>query len=174
VTHLIRGAIFRPTYPWLSTRSEGICPFGELVDMFHNHEATKSHDKVYALLGMSSNDMSRSSLLPNYSILFEELFQQLVKFILSDKVDIKTCDNKEAAVIAAKSYVLGSIISVEDFTSSENGQRVKVFWGDILQSSKYSRHYLSSWVPQVSETPLQAGDLVSLLQGATKPTIIRV
>src|SRR4051795_4819938 len=68
VTYLIRGAIFRPNYViGRSGRvSQDICPLGELVDMYHTHKATKRHDKVYALLGMSSDDLSEANLLPNY------------------------------------------------------------------------------------------------------------
>lgn len=63
-TYLIRGAIFRPKY---ATSSSGrfsldIRPLGELIDMYHTHEATKLHDKVYALLGMSSNNHYHSFL----------------------------------------------------------------------------------------------------------------
>src|SRR5215216_5740368 len=81
ITYLIRGAIFRPKY---ATRrsgmdSLGICPLGELIDMYHTHNATELHDKVYALLGMSSVDGSRASLSPNYGVPWEELLQRLVK-----------------------------------------------------------------------------------------------
>ena len=37
--------------------------------MYYNRKATKLHDKVYALLGMSgisSNDLSKADLSPNY------------------------------------------------------------------------------------------------------------
>jgi hypothetical protein len=41
--------------------------------MYHTHEASKRHDKVYALLGMSSDDLSRADLLPNYQAPSKEL-----------------------------------------------------------------------------------------------------
>lgn len=71
VSYLIRGAIFRPNYVMSRTGGipQAICTLGELIDMYHNHEATLRHDKVYTLLGMSgmsSDDLSKANLLPNY------------------------------------------------------------------------------------------------------------
>jgi hypothetical protein len=65
VTYLIRGAIFRPKYahapspPGVFTL--GIRPLGELIDMYHTHKATDLRDKIYALLGMSSDNPSEAN-----------------------------------------------------------------------------------------------------------------
>jgi hypothetical protein len=66
VTYLIRGAIFRSEHATSpsSRFSLDIRPLGELIDMYHTHEATELRDKVYALLGMSSNDPSDGWLIP--------------------------------------------------------------------------------------------------------------
>jgi len=71
VTYLIKEAIFRPKYLMgSSSRSSlDICLLGKLIDMYHAHRATKRHDKVYALLGMSLDNLSRVNLLPNYKVL---------------------------------------------------------------------------------------------------------
>jgi hypothetical protein len=68
VAYLIRGAIFRSNYftDSLSRASLNIYLLGELLDMYHIHRATKRHNKVYALLSISSNNISKASLLPNY------------------------------------------------------------------------------------------------------------
>ncbi len=60
VTYLIRGAIFRPNYKISRSGrvSQDICPLGELIDMYHTREATKRQNKAYALLSMSSDDLS--------------------------------------------------------------------------------------------------------------------
>jgi len=50
--------------------------------MFHTREASDVRDKVYALLGMSSDDPSKAGLRPDYELSWRKLFQQLVKFIL--------------------------------------------------------------------------------------------
>jgi hypothetical protein len=54
VTYLIRGAIFRPKYA--NSPSSGLS-LGELIDMYHTRKSTEPNDKVYALLGMSSDDV---------------------------------------------------------------------------------------------------------------------
>jgi hypothetical protein len=71
VTYLIRGAIFRPNYVVSEpgSASQGICLLGELIDMYYTYKATYLYDKVYALLGMSSDDASKANLLPNYGVL---------------------------------------------------------------------------------------------------------
>ena len=66
VAYLMRGAIFRPQgLDWVSNE---VCPLSELIDMYHTHEATLRSDKVYALLGMSSDDFRNTSLSPDYSV----------------------------------------------------------------------------------------------------------
>lgn len=71
MTYLIRGAIFRPNYVVSGPGrvSQDICLLGELIDMYYAHKATQRHDKVYALLGMSSDDASKANLLPDYGVL---------------------------------------------------------------------------------------------------------
>lgn len=45
-----------------------ICSLGQLVDMYYAHKATKRHDKIYALRGMCSDDLSTARLEPNYDL----------------------------------------------------------------------------------------------------------
>ena len=75
ITYLIRGAIFRPKYVLSRPGrvSLDICPLSELIDIYHTHEATNRHDKIYALLGMSSNDISAAGLSPDYRVSWKEL-----------------------------------------------------------------------------------------------------
>jgi hypothetical protein len=60
VTFLIRGAIFWSRH--ISRDQErfsiDICSLGELIDMYHTHEAKEPLDKVYALLGMCARTIS--------------------------------------------------------------------------------------------------------------------
>ena len=65
VIYLIRGAIFRPKY---ATSPLGGLSLGELIDMYHTREATVPNDKVYALLGMSSDDPGAAGLSPDYTV----------------------------------------------------------------------------------------------------------
>jgi hypothetical protein len=60
------------------------------MKMYHTHKATKRHDKVYVLFGMSTNNLTKAGLSPNYRIPWKELLQLLVKFLLPENVSMKT------------------------------------------------------------------------------------
>lgn len=70
VTYLIRGAIFRPNFyiSRLGRSSLDIYILGELIDIYYAYKATKQHNKIFALLGISSNNLSKINLLLDYSI----------------------------------------------------------------------------------------------------------
>lgn len=183
VTYLIRGAIFRPNYVMSRTSgvSQAICTLGELIDMYHNHEATLLHDKVYALLGMSGmsfDDLSKANLLPNYEVEWEELLQRLVKFLLCEKMSIETWSGKEIAVIKSKGCILGKISSVQNTISLDGRQGVNVIFknisGHLAGHLGYNRGRSAHWTLQPSAKPIRDGDLICLLQEASKPTIIRL
>jgi hypothetical protein len=103
VTYLIRGVIFRPKYV---TSPLGGLSLGELIDMYYTREATKRHDKVYTLLGMSSNDANVAGLSPDYKVPWKILLQRLVEFILFKEVSIETWNKREIVVIKSKGYIL--------------------------------------------------------------------
>jgi hypothetical protein len=174
VTYLIREAIFRPDYSMgISGRSSlDICPLGELMDMYHAHEATKRHDKVYALLGMSSDDLSEANLLPNYGDPWEELLQRLAKFLLSEKISVKTWGDKEIAAIKSKGCILGKVSSVLRDTALDDRQSVDVIFKNISGQPEYTGR--QRWTLRPSAKSIRDGDLICLLQGASKPAIVRV
>ncbi|RYP67830.1 hypothetical protein DL771_007007 [Monosporascus sp. 5C6A] len=108
--YLMKGAVVRPKHvPRRPDRfSLDIRPLGELVDMFHNHKAKDPRDKVYALLGMSSDDYIPAGLSPNYDIEWKDLFHRLVKSLIGDQPEqpeqapVKTWTNPEMAFIEGK------------------------------------------------------------------------
>jgi hypothetical protein len=226
VTYLIKGAVFRRKKV---SRSSGrfslrIRSLGELIDMCHTHEATERHDKVFALLGMSSDDPGATGILPNYQIPWRELLQQVIKFILGGEASVKTWAETEMAVIEGKGLILGKVSS-EGNTDSNNRQQVliavNVGWAigysctnkavvniflmiylfsipclvrvesktSIARANRGKGHVLDHVTIQqlkmhadiwrlsprtlVSAKSIQAGDLICLLRGASKPTIIR-
>ena len=172
ITYLIRGAIFQPRYATSQSDviSLGVCPLGELIDMYHTHEASERHDKVYALLGMSSDDLSTAGLRPDYEIPWEQLFQQLVGFIFCHETSMETWCDKEIAVIKSKGYILGRVSLVKSSTSWNEMQDVNITSGSLEDRREWS----ARWALQVSAEPIREGDLVCLLQGVLKPTIIRL
>ncbi|ETS86957.1 hypothetical protein PFICI_00785 [Pestalotiopsis fici W106-1] len=186
LAYLIQGSVHRQPYQGFGAPSDGIAPFGELIDMFHDREATVAHDKVFALLGMSSHDMTKSGLEPDYTIPLGQLFNRLVKFILSDRILVDCRKEKEVAVIKATGYVIGNIYSVGDDAQSFNLQRIRFHWTGVIDrlasdDSELSSHGTEAevendeyWKMPASSTPVQKGDLICLLDGSVTPTIIRV
>jgi ankyrin repeat protein len=176
VTYLIREAIFRSEYSTDSSSRAAlnICPLGELMDMYHAHGATQRHDKVYALLGMSSDDLSQAGLLPDYQVPWEELLQRLIKFLLCKEISVETWGDKEIAVIKSKGCVLGKVTSVRGYMFQDNKQSVNVTLTNIKRQTRNIKQRSAHWTFQVSAKPIQVGDIICLLQGASNPTIIRL
>ena len=138
--------------------------------MYHTRQATKLLDKVYALLGMSSDDdLDIRGLMPDYKASWKDLFRKLVKFCLSDQATVSTWDDKEVAVIETKGYVLGKVSS--EGATQDDGQHVEVTWKNApgLHSPKQKQ----SFTFQALAKAVKEGDVVCLLQGALRPTIIR-
>ena len=175
VTYLIRGAIFRPNYreSGLGRVSQDVCSLGELMDMYHTHEATLRHDKVYALLGMSSDDASEANLLPNYTVPWAELFRQLAKFLLCKEITIETRNEKEIAVIKSKGCILGKVSPVRGDIAKNGGQNVDIVFNNVSKQPGHGE-WSGRWILQSSAKPIQDEDFICLLQGASKPTIIRL
>ena len=126
------------------------------------------HDKVYALLGMSSDDLSEASLLPNYGVPWKEVLQQLVKFLLCKQVSVETWDNREMTVIKGRGCVIGQVSSVE--SNWDDRQNVNIIFKNIPEHLGYNKE----WTLHAAAKSVQKGDIVCLLQGASKPTIIRL
>jgi hypothetical protein len=138
----------------------------ELVDLYHTRKATDRRDKVYALLGMSSDDPGIAGLSANYEISWGQLFERLIK-LFSEQVSADTWNDKEIAVIRGKGCVLGEVSSVKDSTY---GQEVNVNWTNV--SGYRGTDFPSTF--QASAKSVQVGDVVCFLQGASNPTIIRL
>jgi hypothetical protein len=136
----------------------------ELIDMFHTRQATDTRDKVYALLGMSSDDPEKAGLQPDYQISWEELFQQVVKFVLGKDISVNT--SSQRAVIKCKGSILGQVSSV----SRDDRQRVTI----TVRNAAWDLGSEIEWTLQASAKPIQEYDIICLLRGALKPTIIRL
>jgi hypothetical protein len=174
VTYLIRGAIFRPKYATSrsGTASLDICPLGELIDMYHTHEATLRHDKVYALLGMSSDNLGKASMSPEYGVPWEELLERLIKFLLCEKASVETQgDRREMAVIKSKGCILGQVSSVKGDSTRYDSQEVDVVFTDTHRSLEYKKKCGTRWTLQVSAKPIWKGDLVCLLGLQSQPSL---
>lgn len=71
-----RKKVPKPSGPF----SLRIRALGELIEIYCTREATGRHDKVFALLGMSSDDPVAAGLSPDYGIPWETLLERLVRY----------------------------------------------------------------------------------------------
>ncbi|KAK3340820.1 heterokaryon incompatibility protein-domain-containing protein, partial [Neurospora tetraspora] len=176
VTYLIRGAIFRPKYATNQSDnfSLNIRPLGELIEMYHTREATDRLDKVYALLGMSSDNPTAAGLFADYKISWKQLFNKLIHFFLSELVSVVgLSDDKENAVIEGKGCILGEVSSVKRNATWEDRQDVAITWSNVLSYICVKEAWGSCWTLPTTVKSVQKGDVVCLLQGASRPTILR-
>jgi hypothetical protein len=146
---------------------------GELIDMYHTREATKRHDKIYALLGMSLEGPNAAGLLPNYQVTWKETLQQLVEFLLCKEISVETWNEREMAVIKTKGCILGLVSLVESDSTRYDRQHVTVIFQNTSTSLEYRRKWGDRWALRASAKSIQEGDVICLLQGASKPTIVR-
>ena len=175
-TYLIRGALFRPRRrPSQSgTFSLQIRPLSELVEMYHTRKATENHDKVYALLGMASDGNANGKLLADYNISWQQLFTQLIHSFLSKEHSVATWHGREVAIIRGKGYLLGEVSSVAADSTWEDKQIVHITWRNEWSGHSAKHERTSPWRIQSGAKAIQEGDLICLLQGAAKPTILRL
>ncbi|KAI0814470.1 heterokaryon incompatibility protein-domain-containing protein [Xylaria sp. FL0064] len=173
--YLIKGAIFRSKYATNPSDrfSLNIHPLGELVDAYHNRQATDRRDKVYALLRMSS-DYIPTNLLPNYSILWADLFHRLIKFLIGEEMVVKTWDEEEIEIIKSKGCVLGEVSSVPSDGAWDDRQNVDITSKNTFGYLDQKREWIARWTLQAPAKSIQKGDVVCLLKGALKPTIVRL
>lgn len=203
VTFLMRGAVFRQRRLLLTGNppSLGVRPLGALVDMYHSQKASNRHDKVYALLGMCSDNRQSDTLQPNYTTPWDTLMAQLVTSILGDQASVQAFDDKEAAIIECKGSVLGRVGRRESNSDkqkifgkmgeresnagkqqirgrvgkeeSDSGkQNIEVIWSSTI-ASWHIFPRAEMWTLEASAKLIQDGDIVCLLRGSSKPTIIR-
>ncbi|KAI0115541.1 HET domain protein [Nemania sp. FL0031] len=149
---------------------------GELIDMYHNREATDSRDKVYALLGMSSDGHSAGGLSANYEISWKDLFRQFVNFAVGPKGLVETWGEEEAvAAIKIKGHIIGRVNSVRSTDGWGNTLILDVRPTSVFRLGIGARSiwHQFKWSIQITAKPIQAGDLVCILQDAPHATIIR-
>ncbi|KAK6596135.1 ankyrin repeat-containing protein [Botrytis cinerea] len=168
IMDLIERAGLRPKFKAnLPERlSLDIRSLAELIDMFHTRQATDIRDKVFALLGMSSDKPEKGGLQANYETSWDKIFPRLVKFILGNDLSVKTLS--QTARIKCKGTIIGMVQSV----TMDSLQHVMI-------TSKFKDRELNDdddreWIFQASAKPIRKHDIVCLVYGASKPSIIRL
>ncbi len=171
--YLIKGATFRSK---CATSRPGrfsldIRPLGELMDMYHDRMATDRRDKVYALLGMSSDDDIPADLLPDYNISWKDLLHRLVRSLVGKQASVETWEEEEIAVIRSKGCVLGEVSWVKRSGVWNDGQNVDIIFKKKPGQKVEQRGH---WAIHPTAKSIRKGDIVCLLEGTSKPTIIRL
>ncbi|KAG7289873.1 hypothetical protein NEMBOFW57_006250 [Staphylotrichum longicolle] len=141
-----------------STEIDGYA-FGELVDMYHTRKATNPLDKVYALLGMSSND---PGIKADYESSWKYLFRELVNFSLSNPVSVRTWDAKEASVMEANGYILGEVSSAREDATRDDREHVEITGKTAPSHSDAEGEQSSHSAIQASAKTIEKGDIVEV------------
>ncbi|KAM0165377.1 hypothetical protein ACHAPC_010205 [Botrytis cinerea] len=175
VTYLMKEATLRPKYATSSSDnfSLDIRPLSELMETYYTREATDDRDKVYALLAMCSDSPTSAGLLPDYTILWEQLFQQLVQFILCRDIEVRIKQDRKKAIFRSKGCVLGWVNSVEVDSAWNGIVKVNIVPTGALKYLERMQRRIITWSLPTMERNIQRGDIVYLIQGVLKPTIIR-
>lgn len=151
--------------PTDSMPSFNVLPLGDLLRLFQGHEATDRRDKIYALLGLSSDNDVSPQLRPDYTKSWSTLFQQVIKHVLGSSPLVKT-DDTEQAIIFESGSVLGTVslgFHDELFVQSP------VFGGLF----DHTYHWRASWTLPHHCGSIKNGDILVFFQNARRPSVIR-
>ena len=167
LTTLIHGAIFRSGHisKVQDRLSLEIRPLCELLDLYHASEATVPHDRVYALLGMASDDFSGADLDPDYSAPWDVLTRRLIKFLLGDSITVNTLDEHRVVIKST-----GSVIGQVSFTKPlhGDGSKLEVDYAASIQ------HHGGNWlIISPLAKPIRTGDIICRFGGLQKYVIVR-
>jgi len=164
-TFLIRRAIPRNHTSQRGSFSLRVQRLGELVDMYHSRETTDLRDKVYALLGMSSDRQNFAQLSPNYTVARKDVLTRLLSSLVGDEVAVDTWDDEEVAVIRGSGAIIGQVSAIAGDRANEDRQVVDV----LLRVTPRSERIKAQWTLQPFAKAIERDDLICILQGSNTP-----
>jgi hypothetical protein len=139
------------------------------MDMYHAHDATDPLDKIFAMLGMSTDGSSATELTPDYSIPWGVLFRRLITFLLGPKATVKTSNSHKVAVISGKGFVIGKVASVAPRSNKDRDFRATMAFTGSFESAWPP----STWTIHAGVKGVQPDDIFCMLDGATSSMLIR-
>ena len=150
-----------------SVESLNMFSLPELLDSFHAHSATDSRDKIYALLGLATQEPGRVPIRADYRKSWSNLFQEAIIQILGSDAKIHTSDKKEQALISVDGCPLGTI----DMMPQSNTWffRSSGFHGIKGQQNIWTGTLLDL---DQAKTVME-GDIFCLFKGAHWPSVVR-
>lgn len=154
-------------------------PLIELIESFRTWEATKPLDKIYALLGLSSDASAVPDLQPDYTIPPNVLAQRVVKFAFPNSLINPQKGDQSDVQFEIDGLVLGTLggsgINSDTIWSvipQDSSQPTVLF--NSMASSPASDLDRVSWDFFIAgERKLHRDSLVVLLRGGSLPTVLR-
>ena len=133
--------------------------------MYHSRETTDLRDKVYALLGMSSDRQNFAQLSPNYTVARKDVLTRLLSSLVGDEVAVDTWDDEEVAVIRGSGAIIGQVSAIAGDRANEDRQVVDV----LLRVTPRSERIKAQWTLQPFAKAIERDDLICILQGSNTP-----
>lgn len=156
-----------PNHPF----SLDIAPLAGLLDMYLTRQATDVRDKVYALLGMCSDDVRSSGLTPDYSRPLGKFFDLVCNHLFGMvPISIKTCGDRHVVGMRGPGRVLGHV--QHDLRLAQLGAQLGTYQLDIKFKIKGSWSKRGrTW--RVRVPTAKQGDVFFIMPGARWPMIGR-
>ncbi|ETS85591.1 hypothetical protein PFICI_03616 [Pestalotiopsis fici W106-1] len=143
-------------------------PLSDLLEVSRPHEALDCRDKVYALLGISSD--APPGLVPDYNISWADLFSQIVRSMLFKDVEVTTREDFPLALIRGKVSWVGEVTRLQLSDVWHNQLEITV--QPFPQTSNKDREW--TFHLPVTARPVMPGDIVCELRNAPHPLILRL
>jgi hypothetical protein len=88
---------------------------------------------------MSSDDLSKANLSPDYKVPWKDLFETLTRFLLCKEIFVEASpdEDKEITVIKSEGCILGQVFSVQSDIGINGGQDVGVNSSSVVDSITY-------------------------------------
>jgi hypothetical protein len=175
-THLIRAAPFR-SRNFASVSSErfslDIGPLGQLVDMYCNRKATDRRDKIFALLGMSNDNWQgkNTRIAVDYKSSWDAICRQFFQILYSREISANPWRTSGITAVEGRAQILGQLAF--DEAESLHGETLQEVDVRFCGSRSRKAGEKQKWRLQVGANPVRPGDVVCLLRGASRFTIIR-
>lgn len=155
-------------------RKPGLRPLIELVESFRTWDATNPIDKVYALLGLSSDASNVPELRPDYTISSGVLARTLVQFALPNAVISPYSADQERVEFEIDGLLLGKLSSWS--MNSETYWTIDTGESDLPDSNfdpAILKLFEETWTFRIaSERKLKSGSAVVFLRGSTHPSVL--
>jgi hypothetical protein len=167
VTHLVKRATFRSIHATdnAGRASLNIFQLGQLLDLYHEYQASKRHDKIYALIGMCSDNLEFAGLSPDYDVPWHDLLARVIWHLLGNHVRIDTWPDREAAMIRGQGFIIGPIMSIEDGIHDAEG-----YYDITFHDTAHESHRMTTLIPA---KPIRRKDIIVRFQGAPSAMVVR-